>query len=150
MAKYRKKPVVVEAFHLPERDESFDVGAFDNWCEQVGFNAWTSERDQTMNLVTLRHTAWCGYCRLHGVVTAEPGDWIVQDVSGHFYPCKPDIFQATYEPVSEVSEDYLIKQLGEMKAINYHDGPFKAGWDTAIEEVEARLHLNEADVPGGA
>jgi hypothetical protein len=36
-----------------------------------------------------------------GNLMASPGDWIIKGVKGEFYPCKPDIFQATYEPVEE-------------------------------------------------
>jgi hypothetical protein len=32
---------------------------------------------------------------------ASPGDWIIRGVKGEFYPCKPDIFEATYEPVAD-------------------------------------------------
>lgn len=35
---------------------------------------------------------------LEGTITASPGDWIIRGVQGEFYPCKPDIFEATYEP----------------------------------------------------
>jgi hypothetical protein len=35
---------------------------------------------------------------LEGVITAQPGDWIVRDVKGELYPCKPDIFAATLQP----------------------------------------------------
>jgi hypothetical protein len=35
---------------------------------------------------------------LEGVMTASPGDWVIRGVAGEFYPCKPDIFSATYEP----------------------------------------------------
>jgi hypothetical protein len=38
---------------------------------------------------------------LEGVMRAEVGDWIIRGVKGEFYPCKPDIFAATYEPVDE-------------------------------------------------
>ena len=36
---------------------------------------------------------------LEGVMRADPGDWIIQGVKGEVYPCKPDIFTATYEAV---------------------------------------------------
>ena len=36
---------------------------------------------------------------LEGDMTAMPGDWIITGIAGEQYPCKPDIFQATYEPV---------------------------------------------------
>ena len=38
---------------------------------------------------------------LEGVMTASPGDWIITGVNGEKYPCKNDIFEKTYEPVSE-------------------------------------------------
>lgn len=38
---------------------------------------------------------------LEGVMHAEPGDWIITGVNGEKYPCKPDIFEKTYEPVEE-------------------------------------------------
>lgn len=36
---------------------------------------------------------------LEGTMTAKPGDWIIRGVAGEFYPCKPNIFEATYEAV---------------------------------------------------
>jgi hypothetical protein len=41
---------------------------------------------------------------LEGLMTAFPTDWIVRGVKGEFYPCKPDIFAATYEPVEQTRE----------------------------------------------
>jgi hypothetical protein len=38
---------------------------------------------------------------LEGLMTAKPGDWIIRGVKGEFYPCKPDIFEATYDEVGE-------------------------------------------------
>jgi hypothetical protein len=39
---------------------------------------------------------------LEGLMAAGPGDWIIRGVKGEFYPCKPDIFEQTYEPVREL------------------------------------------------
>lgn len=42
------------------------------------------------------------YCEtLEGPLKVSPGDWIIKGVNGEFYPCKPDIFAATYDPVDE-------------------------------------------------
>ena len=62
MAKYRKKPVVIEAY----------------------------QTDTEMDIVTLE-----------GVMHADAGDYIITGVKGEQYPCKPDIFEQTYEPVDE-------------------------------------------------
>ena len=42
---------------------------------------------------------------LEGRMTAQVGDWIIKGVAGEFYPCKPDIFEATYEAVEEARHD---------------------------------------------
>ncbi len=39
---------------------------------------------------------------LEGRMRANIGDWIIRGMKGEVYPCKPDIFEATYEPVAEV------------------------------------------------
>ena len=48
------------------------------------------QTDREMNIETLE-----------GVMHAEPGDWIITGVNGERYPCKPDIFEKTYEPVPD-------------------------------------------------
>ena len=85
--KFRKKPVVIDAFQLPEAGD-YDLDAFQQWAESVGFVDWVSDRDETLTIPTLE-----------GDHTAQPGDWIIKGVAGEFYPCKPEIFAQTYEPV---------------------------------------------------
>ena len=90
MAKFRKKPVVIEAFRWtggPDQEEN------PAWivAEILTHNVWfdkTGTPDCVMKIKTLE-----------GVMTAQSGDWIIQGVKGEIYPCKPDIFEATYEPV---------------------------------------------------
>lgn len=82
---YRKKPVVIEAMQVPEAgiDPSDSFMAFiEDSKDQI-----TSDRDEGLEIHTLE-----------GVMRADPLDWIIRGVSGEFYPCKPDIFEATYEP----------------------------------------------------
>ena len=62
MAKYRKKPVVIEAY---QTEKEIDIET------------------------------------LEGTMHANVGDWIITGVHGEQYPCKPDIFEKTYEPVSD-------------------------------------------------
>lgn len=83
MAKFRKRPVVIEAIQ------------------------WTGVNDDVL-------TKWVDGCylsgdsgqflmipTLEGVMAASVGDWIIRGVKNEFYPCKPEIFAATYEPVIE-------------------------------------------------
>lgn len=91
MAKYRKKPVVIDAHQLPpvQPDRAVDRQFFD-WAEEVDFLDWSSGQNGSIEIKTLE-----------GTMTAQPGDWIIKGVSGEFYPCKPDIFEKTYEAANE-------------------------------------------------
>lgn len=84
--KFRKKPVEIEAMELTE--EYADVVA--DWCGGKVSYVPDGTSLQVLQLVVLIPT-------LEGVMTASEGDWIIKDVKGEFYPCKPDIFEATYE-----------------------------------------------------
>lgn len=81
MTKYRKKPVVVEAFRywIDNRPDWF--------CDEVTKN----------NIIT--YETHCDIKTLEGVMRGEKGDYIIKGVKGEVYPCKPDIFIATYERV---------------------------------------------------
>lgn len=48
---------------------------------------------------------------LEGIMSADPGDYIIKGVKGEFYPCKPDIFETTYDIVENKKEDEIIKML---------------------------------------
>lgn len=54
-------------------------------------------------IIGLNHPSAIEIVTLEGVMRADLDDWIICGVKGEIYPCKPDIFEATYEPVSEVT-----------------------------------------------
>ena len=83
MAKFRKKPVVVEAIQ-------WITGYAATISEWGGAAVQFDQANQVFRIRTLE-----------GVMIAQKGDYIIKGISGEFYPCKPDIFQATYEPVEE-------------------------------------------------
>ena len=89
MAVFRKKPVEIEAMRYP--------GVQAAASSYMAFRAWLERND------TYRAARMDGDClvieTLEGSIKAQPGDWIVQGVSGEVYPCKPDIFAETYEAV---------------------------------------------------
>lgn len=87
MAKYRKKPVVIEAFQLhPNDDQTRQLPP--PWLIQALVDKGVvMEADGSANIITLE-----------GTMTGDVGDWIIRGVKGELYPCKPDIFAATYEP----------------------------------------------------
>lgn len=81
MREYRKKPVVIvaEQYHsgIPMSNEFRSLFSEDVFFDDVG--------------------VLCIRTR-EGTMTANSGDWIIRGIKGEFYPCKPDIFDATYEP----------------------------------------------------
>jgi hypothetical protein len=93
MGKYRKKQVVIEAF-------CFGVYPIPDW-----FTDKVSAGEITLHNMGKHQNPWLqGYClipTLEGTMRCEIGDWIIKGVAGEFYPCKPDIFAATYEEVKE-------------------------------------------------
>lgn len=86
MGKYRKKPVVIEAFQFDGSEESATDIA--KWSDAVVVaRNMASGKAEALYVETME-----------GEMRADPGDWIIRGVKGEFYPCKPDIFAATYEP----------------------------------------------------
>jgi hypothetical protein len=88
MGFYRKKPVVIEAIQwLGEEsfNELYQFADADNNYGIVGM------KDGKGDIAQIR--------TLEGVMDANPGDFIIKGVQGEFYPCKPDIFEKTYEKV---------------------------------------------------
>lgn len=81
MAKFRKKPVVVEAIQWTG-ENGLDLKDF------IG----SSMTWNPMRCEPLIHT-------LEGTMAVSVNDWVIRGVKGECYPCKPDIFEATYEPV---------------------------------------------------
>jgi len=78
--KFRKKPVVIEAIQF--------AGNFDEIEKFCGGDA--EFRNGELVVATLE-----------GALRASPNDWIIKGVKGEFYPCRPDIFAATYDALNE-------------------------------------------------
>ncbi len=97
--KFRKKPVIIEAFQMTEETRRLNY----RWPEWL-HKAWNIERETPGSLYptekgTLHGTLSIG--TLEGPLLVSLGDWIIRGVQGEIYPCKPDIFEATYEAVME-------------------------------------------------
>lgn len=102
MAKYRNKPVVIEANRWNPEDNLTEVGAVVGWLQRSGANFQVNV-NHSLSIITPE-----------GTVVAEAGDWIIQGVKG-FCTCKPDIFEAEYELIKthciwvSSRETYLLK-----------------------------------------
>lgn len=92
MAKFRKKPVVIEARQYPGHSirDVDSLLSFEKWLEPIAKAAgrWPLKYVGKSLIIPT----------LEGDHEARPGDFIIQGVKGEIYPCKPDIFAATYEP----------------------------------------------------
>lgn len=85
MPYFRKKPVVVEAVQ-------WNGNNFDEVVELGG------------RIIRPEGYTWLDIGTLEGTMRADLGDWIIKGVKGEVYPCKPDIFAATYERVDDEKE----------------------------------------------
>lgn len=83
--KYRKKPVVVEAFLYDGRNPKED---YPKWF-------WDEVYSEEISM----HDNYCLIETLEGTHRAERGDWIIRGVKGELYPCKNDVFNMSYEEV---------------------------------------------------
>lgn len=89
MAKYRKRPVVIEAYRFDPAKYGPDLPDGIKGIPSPGADSWDYEGSRFWV-----HT-------LEGDMIVNPGDWIIEGVEGEIYPCKPSIFEATYELVED-------------------------------------------------
>ena len=93
MPRFRKKPVEVEAVRVqvfPLTKTEGETFFIDNGAKLT----YRKKRGEMLEPGWYVDT-------LEGPLKVSPGDWIIKGVKGEFYPCKPDIFKETYEPVEE-------------------------------------------------
>lgn len=95
MAKYRKKPVIVEAVQFLATRESFDA------ILAMGLRNWKPGEMGTNTFIIET---------LEGDHLVRKDDYIIKGVKGEFYPCKPDIFEMTYEKVNDENPETITKE----------------------------------------
>lgn len=84
--KYRKKPVVIEAIQFTSENKDIVF----NWVTCNRYPDFDKDNNPVLVIQTLE-----------GNMTANLGDFIIKGINGEFYPCKPGIFEKTYEEVEE-------------------------------------------------
>ena len=129
MNKYRKKPIVIEAIQLQNNYNSIKkcvefMGQHvsESYMSKIKFEEYVEiVKNNGMKIQTLE-----------GEITASINDYIIKGVKGEFYPCKPDIFEQTYEKIMEkriIPFDIekakngaeVINMIGEKIKIIYYD-----------------------------
>lgn len=114
--KYRKKPVVIEAFQMtPLR--RIDNSKWPEWMHR----AWQEDREAPGSLYPTEEGTGDGTLSigtLEGQHLVSWGDWIIQGIKGELYPCKPDIFAATYEPVTDTDTSDRREEMSSESVVD--------------------------------
>lgn len=97
MSKYRKKPIVVDAFKLNARGLVAEDWFWDAVSEGTIITYYFGKFHP--------EDAYCVIKTLEGTMRAHTGDYIIRGINGEIYPCKPDIFEQTYEVLKEGKQD---------------------------------------------
>ena len=100
--KYRKKPIVIEAFQMT-LEHRWNNSEWPSWLHEAWEKGpseggvWPDSDHENAPGHESAAELVCG--TLEGVCRIKLGDWIIMGIQGEIYPCKPDIFKATYDPV---------------------------------------------------
>lgn len=91
MSKFRKKPVVIDAFKWTGGPDQTEDPQWIVDAIKIG-DVWFDESGAQVSMMIKT---------LEGVMRGDLGDYIIKGLKGEIYPCKPDIFEMSYEPVTE-------------------------------------------------
>lgn len=127
--KFRKKPVVIEAIQIPESGTMLGEPFF-NFLKDadVEFNVNGSIDINTEE----------------GIMRGSPHDWIIKGVKGEFYPCKPDIFAATYDPVDDSTAFTNYDQFRHLESLVVEWADNKGILVNGTPEGQANKTIEEA------
>lgn len=89
---FRKRPLEIEAVQFSAPNTPQDIVRFCPIAQLFRVQAETQP---------LNEKSWAEIPTPEGWFTASYGDWIIRGIQGEYYPCKPNVFSATYEPVSK-------------------------------------------------
>jgi hypothetical protein len=145
MAKYRKKPVVVEAVrwtgsNLEEIRNFVGSNLIEEWVEFFDIKRTLKEMLVGIAIETLE-----------GTMRVDYGDYIIKGVKGEFYPCKPDIFEQSYEEIDNVEtqeekKTYLSEYLKEhncsYKEFMEHQEMYDGFCPVGLEEAPCPIELD--------
>lgn len=107
MAQYRKKPVIIDAFKYQYQFAPDITQEYPQWAIDAVLNGTIVETDvqdyvpYATGAIGGTGTHYLSIVTLEGTMKADEGDWVIKGVKGEIYPCKPDIFEMTYEKVED-------------------------------------------------
>lgn len=133
VGRYRKKPIVIEAMYFDGRNA-------------LGINAFTEGKSCPTD-ASLGHSRWSEkqlvIPTLEGNMLASTGDWIIKGIKGEFYPCKHDIFEATYE-TAETSVGQEREQISQQRGNAVAGSNPEQAISCADREVSGKCAPNRA------
>lgn len=138
MAKYRKRPVVIDAMRLPPKDEdaSQELIDFLHAMDQD----WESDKDGYIIIKTME-----------GNMSAKPGDWIIKGINGEYYPCDNDVFEKTYDLAwEETMTEERWKELEKNQELTLTEQEIKDGWHFCYEWDGLLVNSNDSEGEGAA
>jgi len=134
MTQFRKKPVVVEAFQMTrERRHSND-----DWPEWM-HEAWNKKREAPGSLFPTEKGKAGGtlsIATLEGQHLVSWDDWIIRGIAGELYPCKPEIFAATYEKVEDIESWEKLKLIKSVHICDWREND-DGNWETECGQMFA-------------
>ena len=126
MQKFRKKPIVIEAMQFT----SENAEAVEKWCS--GYHCYSGTIHQ--HSATRQEYNDLVIETLEGRMIASYGDWVIQGIKGEFYPCKNDIFLATYEAVTDAEQEKdEAPHLCELSMQRWNEG-HEVGFNRGLRE----------------
>ncbi len=116
MIKFRKRPVVIDAFQMTQQRRQ-DNSEWPDWLHK----AWNLPRGNQGSVFATDFpdsdgTERISIITLEGTMLVDWNDWIIMGVKGELYPCKPDIFEATYDLLDEGKKESTGKTLHNSEA----------------------------------
>lgn len=108
MRKFLSRPVVKEAVQFTGENQD-EIQAF---CPDI-------EKDPGGGMMVRT---------LEGAMYISPGDWVIKSVRGEFYPCKPDVFERTYDPLDKAEETAFIEAAISILIKECHETAVSKGW----------------------
>lgn len=137
MAKYRKKPVEIEAFQ-------FYVDEIPDWfMDKVSSNE-VILRNCNYNQYEIDE-AYCEISTLEGVMRGNGGDYIIKGVNGEIYPCKPDIFEKTYNKSGDRQYEKQVIIIGSL-LLMLNNTVTKEDFEKAIKQIDMHKYMKHVDI----
>jgi hypothetical protein len=141
--RFRKKPVVINAHRYETGEEGWK--ALMRWLESLGLEGEDSDgSDGSPGMWLADDYPSLIIDTLEGEMRADKGDWIIQGVKGEFYPCKPDIFDATYEPADQPTEP-AVDLEGLRERVRELEDEREIASEEGCDECEARRESAAAE-----